>query len=148
MTSWFVFDFCQSGLVVACVLHLSCLGFLLDGDLSRVEINLRIIVLEPGESENNVLGSNVRDHESNEDCGVLEAHSDPGVVCDFSSLVKGTVNITGDDGRVELVKLDVVLLGVGSVHENSSCSSVEEDWGFNDFISFCGFAFDGQSDVH
>ena len=145
---WFVFCFCQSGSVVTCVLHPSCLGLFLDGDLSHVEVDLRVIVLEPRESENDVLRSDVRDHESNEDRGVLEARSDPGVMHDFSGLVKSTVNIAGDDGRVELVKFDVVFLGIGSVHENSSCSSVKEDWGFDNFIFFCGFAFNKQSDVH
>ena len=62
---------------------------------------------------------------------------------DLSGLIKGSINIVGDDGRIELVKLDVVFLGIGSVHENSSCSSVEEDWGFDNFVSFCGFAFNG-----
>ena len=102
-----------------------------------------VIVLEPWESENNILGSDVCDHETNKNGGVLGVCSDPGVVHDFSGLVKGTVNIVGDDGRVKFIELDVVFLGVGSVHENSSCSGVKEDWGFDNFVSFCGFAFDG-----
>ena len=84
------------------VLHPSCLGLLLDGDLSHVKVDLRVIVLEPRESENDVLRSDVRDYESNEDCGVLEACSDPGVMCDFSGLVKSTVNIAGMMGESSL----------------------------------------------
>ena len=57
----------------------------------------------------------------------MEVRSDPGIVCNFSGLVKGSVNIAGDDGRIKLVKLDVVFLGVGFVHENSACSGVKED---------------------
>ena len=70
----------------------------------------------------------------------MEVCLDPGIVRDLSGLVKGTVNIARDDGRVELVKLNVVFLGVGFVHENSSYSCVKEDWGFDNSISFCGFA--------
>ena len=89
----------------------------------------------------------VGDQESNEDGDVFKFRSDPGVMCDFSGLVKGPVNIVGYDRSVEFVDFDIVFLGVGLVHEYSSCSSVEEDRGFNSFISFSGFAFDGQGNM-
>ena len=62
---------------------------------------------------------------------------------DFSSLVKGPINIVGDDRSVEFVDFNVMFLGIGFVHEYSSCSGVEEDWGFNNFISLSGFALNG-----
>ena len=66
---------------------------------------------------------------------------------DFSGLVKGSINVAGDDRSVKFVDFNIVFLGVGLVHEYSSCSGVEEDRGFNGFISFSGFAFDGQGNM-
>ena len=68
-------------------------------------------------------------------------------MCNFSSLVKGPVNVAGDDRSVNFVDFDIVFLGIGLVHEYSSCSGVEEDRGFDGFISFSGFAFDGQGNM-
>ena len=71
----------------------------------------------------------------------MEFCSDPGVMHNFSGLVKGPINVVGDDRSVEFVDFNIVF------HEYSSCSGVEEDRGFDGFISFSGFAFDGQSNV-
>ena len=68
-------------------------------------------------------------------------------MCDFSGLVKGSINVAGDDRSVEFVYFDIVFLGIGFIHEYSSCSGVEEDRGFNGFVSFSGFAFNGQGNV-
>ena len=65
----------------------------------------------------------------------------------FSSLVKGPVNIVGDDRSVKFVDFNIVFLDIGFVHEYSSCSGVKEDRGFDSFISFSGFAFDGQGNM-
>ena len=135
------------GLVVSCILQPSCLGFLLDSDFSRVPINLRVVVLEPRQSENNILRSYVGDQESNKDGDVLEFHLDPGVMRNFSGLVKGPVNVAGYDRSVEFVDFDIVFLGIGLVHEYSSCSGVEEDRGFDSFMSFSGLAFNGQGNM-
>ena len=62
---------------------------------------------------------------------------------DFSGLLKGPINVTGDDRSAEFVDFNIVFLGIGHVHEYSSCSGVEEDSGFNNFVSFSGFAFNG-----
>ena len=117
----------------------------MNSDFSHVPIDLRVIVLEPRQSKNNI--SYVGDQESNEDGDVLEFHSDPGVMHNFSGLVKGPVNVAGYDRSVKFVDFNIVFLGIGRVHEYSSCSGVKEDRGFNSFISFSGFAFDGQGNM-
>ena len=38
--------------------------------------------------------------------------SDPGVVCDSSSFIWGSVNVSRGDGTVEWVEEDVVFLGI------------------------------------
>ena len=73
---------------------------------------------------NNVLGSDIGDQKSNKDGNILKFHSDPGVMCDFSGLVKGSVDIAGNDRSVKFVDFNVMFLSIGFVHEYSSCSSV------------------------
>ena len=119
----------------------------MNSDFSCVPIDLRVVVLEPRQSENYILGSYVGDQKSNEDGDVLEFRLDPGVMHDFSGLVKGSINVARDNRSVEFVDFDIVFLGVGLVHEYSSCSGVEEDRGFDSFISFSGFAFNGQGNM-
>ena len=67
---------------------------------------------------------------------------------DLSCSVEGPIYVLCGDRSVEGVDEDVVSFSIGFVHEHSAGSRIEEDCGVNDLISFCGLAFDGNSDAH
>jgi len=59
-----VFDFGSSYLVGIPVFYLELTGFLLDGDLSTCPIDDWLVLLEPQESKDDIVGSDSSDKES------------------------------------------------------------------------------------
>ena len=70
--------------------------------------------------------------------------SDPGVVCDFSLGIWSDIHISRGYWLVQGIEEEVVFFGVGGVHEQSSCSCVQEYSGFDGFIFLCSFAHYGS----
>ena len=59
-------------------------------------------------------------------------------MCDGAILVWRSINVSGEDRFGERFHKESVLLGEVLVNEHSSCSRVEERFGFDDsFLSFC-----------
>jgi len=69
---------------------------------------------------------------------------DPGIVRNFSLGIWSAIHILQGYQLFQGIEEEVVFFGVGGVHEQPSCSCVQEYSGFNGFIFLCSFAHYGS----